>query len=128
MITPAEGSVSVVRRNNVHISGAGSGGPIMMFAHGFAIADVTQGVVPAKTGKRADFGIVRKRRYRADPGIRSCAMTQRAQPFPGDDRVRIEQHDIAARLGMTGRSEARAALRRARRKLEGVSHELVDVA
>jgi hypothetical protein len=39
-----------------------------------------------------------------------------------------ELPEIAARLGMSGRSEARAALRRARRKLEGVSHDLVDVA
>jgi hypothetical protein len=39
-----------------------------------------------------------------------------------------ELPEIAARLGMAGRSEARAALRRARRKLEGVSDELVDVA
>ncbi len=39
-----------------------------------------------------------------------------------------ELPEIAAHLGMAGRSEARAALRRARRKLEGVGHELVDVA
>ena len=68
-------------------------------ADGFRIVAEAPGIVGAEPRERADFGVVRERRYRSDARVASCAAAQRLEPPGGDDGVRVEQHDIGTRAG-----------------------------
>ncbi len=91
-------------------------------------------IVFAEPRQRADLGVIRKRRDRADPPVRRRTAGKRVEPALRDDRIRIEQHHIGVRTRVrhaTIRRQREAEILRVREEFEtgeDSRSQLVEVA
>ena len=89
-------------------------------AHRLGIRTRRPRVVRAEARERADLRVVRERRDRARARVGGGTVHDRVEPAGGDDRVRVEQHDVRAR-------QLHAAVRRAGEALVALVGEQDDL-